>query len=74
MFIVHDVDQIFYYHCFLVPRAFSLNNQTFPIETLTGGNYKRWKEDVELALIMMDVDMAIKFEKPTDLTIESTIE
>ena len=41
---------------------------------MTGGNYKRWKEDVELALTMMDVDMAIRVEKPTDLTTESTVE
>ena len=49
-----------------------MNNQTFSIETLTGNNYKRWKEDVELAFDMMDIDVAIKENRPPALTERST--
>nr|XP_017179500.2 uncharacterized protein LOC108169832 [Malus domestica] len=44
------------------------------IETLTGSNYKKWKEDLEIALGMMDFDLALREDKPAALTVESTAE
>ena len=48
----------------------SLNFQS--IETLTGSNFKKWKEDVQIVLGMMDIDLAIREDKPSDLTDTST--
>ncbi|CAN6721625.1 unnamed protein product [Malus baccata var. baccata] len=42
------------------------------IETLTGSNYKKWKEDLEIALGMMDFDLALREDKPAALTDAST--
>ncbi|CAN6724086.1 unnamed protein product [Malus baccata var. baccata] len=42
------------------------------IETLTRSNYNKWKEDVEMVLGLMDLDLALKEEKPTAITVEST--
>jgi hypothetical protein len=52
--------------------VFSVNNQTSVIETLTGNNYKRWKEDVEMALTMMDIDIVMREPKPPALTAGSS--
>ncbi|GMY38171.1 hypothetical protein FCV25MIE_33415, partial [Fagus crenata] len=54
------------------PCVFSVNNQTSVIETLTGNNYKRWKEDVEMALTMMDIDIVMREPKPPALTAGSS--
>ncbi|XP_050104620.1 uncharacterized protein LOC126584202 [Malus sylvestris] len=42
------------------------------IETLTGSNFKKWKEDVQIVLGLMDLDLALREDKPTALTVEST--
>ncbi|CAL9021267.1 unnamed protein product [Prunus brigantina] len=43
------------------------------IEPLTGSNFKRWKRDLEIALGLLDHDVALREEKPV-LTDESTAE
>ncbi|KAB2604291.1 retrotransposon protein [Pyrus ussuriensis x Pyrus communis] len=52
------------------PHMTSLNFNN--IETLTGSNYKKWKEDVEMVLGLMDLDLALREEKPAAITAEST--
>ncbi|XP_057995004.1 uncharacterized protein LOC110672162 [Hevea brasiliensis] len=37
------------------------------IEILTGSNYKAWKRDVELAMELVDIDLAMVTPKPVDL-------
>ncbi|XP_050129613.1 uncharacterized protein LOC126606288 [Malus sylvestris] len=44
------------------------------IETLNGSNYKKWKQDIEILLGLMDYDLAIREEEPAALTVESTAE
>ncbi|CAL9012470.1 unnamed protein product, partial [Prunus brigantina] len=43
------------------------------IEPLTGSNFKKWKRDLEIALGLLDHDIALREEKPV-LTDESTAE
>ena len=52
--------------------TFSVNNNTVTIETLNGFNFKKWKQDVEFAIEMADVNMAMTKDKPADLTDYST--
>ncbi|CAN6680940.1 unnamed protein product [Malus baccata var. baccata] len=40
------------------------------IETLIGSNFKKWKEDVEIVLSLMDLDLALREEKPQAITAE----
>ncbi|KAM1833617.1 hypothetical protein ACFX13_023415 [Malus domestica] len=42
------------------------------IETLTGSNFKKWKEDVEIRLGLMDLDLALREEKPKAIIAKST--
>ena len=58
------------FHFFSV--TFSVNNNTVTIETLIGSNYKSWKKDVELAMELADIDLAMVTPRPDDLTDEST--
>ncbi|GAV78067.1 UBN2 domain-containing protein, partial [Cephalotus follicularis] len=39
---------------------------------LTGSNFKKWKEDIEFAMEMADVDLSLVTDKPGDLTVTST--
>nr|XP_028949145.1 uncharacterized protein LOC114821289 [Malus domestica] len=42
------------------------------IETLTGSNFKKWKEDIEIVLGLMDLDLALREDQPATITTEST--
>ncbi|GAV85921.1 UBN2 domain-containing protein [Cephalotus follicularis] len=42
------------------------------IEVLTGLNLKKWKEDIEFAMEMTDVDLSLVTDKPGDLITTST--
>ncbi|KAM1693553.1 hypothetical protein ACFX2K_033035 [Malus domestica] len=44
------------------------------IETLNGSNFKKWKEDVEIVLGLMDLDLALREDKPAALTDKSIAE
>lgn len=46
--------------------------QSSVIKTLMGNNYKRWKEDVEMALTMMDIDFVMREPQPPAFTADST--
>ncbi|GAV85523.1 UBN2 domain-containing protein [Cephalotus follicularis] len=61
---------IFYIVYFLV--TFSVNNNMVSIEVLTGSNFNKWKEDIEFAIEMADVDLSLVTDKPGDLTATST--
>ncbi|KAM1367715.1 hypothetical protein ACFX13_001209 [Malus domestica] len=41
------------------------------IETFTGSNFKKWKEDVEIVLGLMYLDLAPKENQPVALTDKS---
>ncbi|GAV58302.1 UBN2 domain-containing protein [Cephalotus follicularis] len=42
------------------------------IEVLIGSNFKKWKEYIEFAMEMVDVDLSLVTDKPGDLTVAST--
>ncbi|XP_070681652.1 uncharacterized protein [Malus domestica] len=42
------------------------------IETLTGSNFKKWKEDIEIVLGLMDLDLALREYQAAVITTEST--
>lgn len=44
------------------------------IEALNGSNYKKWKEDIEIALGLMDFNIAIDEDQPPALTPQITAE
>ncbi|XP_070681818.1 uncharacterized protein [Malus domestica] len=44
------------------------------IEPLSGNNFKKWKRDLEIVLGLLDINLALKEEKPTALTNTSTNE
>ena len=52
----------------------AVNNQLCSIETLNGKNYARWKSDVELALGLVDLDLALLKDEPQETTNDSTAE
>ncbi|XP_062005369.1 uncharacterized protein LOC133722499 [Rosa rugosa] len=50
----------------------SVMSQMTKIETLTGSNFKKWKEDVEIALGLMDIDLPLRVPEPPKITDTST--
>ncbi|XP_043721157.1 uncharacterized protein LOC122668686 [Telopea speciosissima] len=51
----------------------SLSNSLLAyIHVLSGNNYKRWVEDLEINLGLLDLDVALQESKPADLTDAST--
>lgn len=42
------------------------------IEPLNGGNYKKWKQDIEIVLSLMDLELALREDEPAPLTDTST--
>ncbi|GAV57604.1 hypothetical protein CFOL_v3_01141 [Cephalotus follicularis] len=52
--------------------TFFVNNNMVTIEVLTGSNFKKWKEYIEFAMEMADVDLSLITDKPGDLTVTST--
>lgn len=54
------------------PATFSVNNNTVTIEMLTGSNFKKWKQDVEHAIKIANVDLAMVADKPGELSESST--
>ncbi|KAG8373974.1 hypothetical protein BUALT_Bualt11G0081900 [Buddleja alternifolia] len=45
----------------------NLNSGTATIEVLSSGNYKRWKRDIEFALGLADIDVALREDQPAEL-------
>ena len=54
--------------------TFGVNNNNATIEMLTGSNYKKWKEDIEFALGIVDLDLALRVEKLAEPTTDSSAE
>ena len=56
--------------CTVSAANFSANLNTIPV--LTGTNFKSWKENVMIVLDCMDLDLALRKDKPPALTDESS--
>jgi len=52
--------------------TFALNNNNANVEILSSTNFKRWKDDIEYALGIVDINLALREDKPDALTAEST--
>ncbi|XP_048433469.1 uncharacterized protein LOC125474082 [Pyrus x bretschneideri] len=44
------------------------------LEPLNGGNYKKWRQDVETVLGLMDYDLTLRKDEPPTVTTNSTAE
>ncbi|KAG6517693.1 hypothetical protein ZIOFF_021090 [Zingiber officinale] len=53
-------------------NAASITSQIASIETLTGSNFKKWNEQIYLILGVMDLDYALRVDKPIPLSNTST--
>ncbi|XP_060190785.1 uncharacterized protein LOC132620088 [Lycium barbarum] len=54
--------------------SFTKNNNVAEIEILTGSNYKKWKHDVDFDFELVEMDMIIIKDAPTEPTEESNDE
>ena len=52
--------------------SFAVNSSNTIIEVLTSSNYKKWKEDIEFALGIVDIDLALREKEPSKPTTTST--
>ncbi|GAV58159.1 UBN2 domain-containing protein [Cephalotus follicularis] len=53
--------------------CFSVNNNTVSIEVLTESNYKKWKQYIEFAIGIADIDLAMISNMPADITDTSSL-
>ena len=51
-----------------------MNNNTAAIEILNGINYKKWKQDIEFALDIADIDIAFCEDKHIRPTNENSVD
>ena len=54
--------------------ASSISTNVNNIPVLNGTNFKKWKEHVIIVLGCMDLDYALRVDRPSDLTSASTAE
>ena len=52
--------------------SFSLNNSNTVIEIMTNSNFNKWKYDIEFALGIMKLNIAVQENEPPKPTINST--
>ncbi|GAV82535.1 UBN2 domain-containing protein, partial [Cephalotus follicularis] len=50
-----------------------VNNNIASIEVLTGSNYKKWKQYIEFAMGIADIDLAMISDRPADITDTSSL-
>ncbi|GFY87618.1 hypothetical protein Acr_05g0012570 [Actinidia rufa] len=48
--------------------SFAVNNNNTTVVLLNGSNFKKWKQDIEFALGIVDLDLALREPEPTALT------
>ena len=54
--------------------ASSISTNVNNIPVLNGTNFKKWKEHVIIVLGCMDLDFALREDRPADLTGANTVE
>ncbi|KAK2988522.1 hypothetical protein RJ640_022473 [Escallonia rubra] len=65
---VHD-----YCYCLVYSPA-AITGYLFSIESLSGTNFRKWKEQISIILGVMDLDYALRVDAPAALTAESSTE
>ena len=58
---------------FIIISASSISANVNNIPVLNGTNFKKWKEHVIIVLRCMDLDYALRVDRPSDLTSASTV-
>lgn len=61
-------------YSFLLANVTSISANLSSIPVLNGTNFKEWKENVEIILGCMDINLALRIEKPVSLTDASSTE
>jgi hypothetical protein len=56
----------------MIPYSFMTVSFPNSVKTLNGTNYEDWKDSLDLYLSLHDFDLALRVDKPADLTNEST--
>ena len=49
-------------------------NSVNAIQTLSGTNYKKWKQDIDICLGLMDLDIAIREDSPPEPAADATVD
>ncbi|XP_048439691.1 uncharacterized protein LOC125477004 [Pyrus x bretschneideri] len=49
-------------------------NAVNTVQTLSGTNYKKWKQDLEICLGLMDLDMATREDSPPEPATDATVD
>ena len=84
MFVLGILYNVIFHVCMMLMRlivSFIIMNSTYSIfanvnniPVLNGTNFKKWKEHVIIVLGCMDLDFALREDRPSDLTSASTAE
>ncbi|KAG6485247.1 hypothetical protein ZIOFF_053780 [Zingiber officinale] len=56
-----------------VTFSFAINNNNTTIVLLNGSNFKKWKQDIEFALGIVDLDLALREPEPAAITDTSSV-
>ena len=56
---------MFLIYCSALANDVNLSTQVNGIPMLNGSNFKIWKENVEIVLSYMELDLALRMERPT---------
>ena len=59
-------------YCYCSASSISTNVNNIPV--LNGTNFKKWKEHIIIVLEYMDLDYALREDRPPNLTSASTVE
>jgi len=71
------VSIISYSSCFIyiyIASVASVSANVNSVPILNGTNFKDWKENIEIIIGCMDLDLALRTEEPPTSTAESTTE
>lgn len=52
----------------MIPYSFITTSFPTSVKTLNGANYEKWKESLNLYLVITNLDLALRIEKPRDIT------
>ena len=84
MFVLGILYNVIFHVCMMLMRlivSFIIMNSTYSIfanvnniPVLNGTNFKKWKEHVIIVIGCMDLDFALREDRPSDLTSANTAE
>lgn len=72
IYMIYSIVNCEHYFFYLMVSSISANMNNIPV--LNGTNFKKWKEHIMIVLGCIDLDYALRFDRPTDLNETSTNE